>query len=130
MSSKNKEPSKLDWLIGAGFIIFMVAMIGAVFGENIRWLGAAFVLMTIVIGFGLFNNIKNMQPDWGNPKEDVQIYVPDAPESLREATGENSTNHNPKLRYWITMIGFALGSILFFCLGLFLLFGDLDSLFF
>lgn len=130
MSSKNQDPSKLDMLIGAGFVIFMIAMIGAVFGQNLRWLGAAFVLMTIVIGFGLFNNIKNMQPGQSTPKEDVQIFVPDAPDSLRKATGENNTHHNSKLRYWVTIASFAFISILFFILGLVLLFGDLDSLFF
>ena len=54
---KNNAPKKLDWIVLAGFIVFMVAMIGAVFGQNFRWLGAAFLIMPIVIGIGLFNNI-------------------------------------------------------------------------
>ncbi|MEM9773671.1 MAG: hypothetical protein AAF902_03765 [Chloroflexota bacterium] len=127
MSSKNKEPTKADWLIGVGFIIFMVAMIGAVFGQNLRWLGAAFILMTIVIGFGLFNNIKNRQPNWGRADDDIEIYVPDAPDSLQKAIAPSGANHHSKRAYWTSIIIFAAGSILFFVLGLFLLFSDLGS---
>ncbi len=120
----NNEPKKLDWIVAAGFVVFITTMIIAVFSENLRWLGAAFLIMTVVIGFGLLNNIKNMQPDWGEDGDDVEIYVPDAPTSLKKASGKSSTNPNQKWAYWKTIIMLGICTILFFGLGLFILFID------
>ena len=123
-NSDDNAPKKLDWLVAAGFVIFMIAMIGAVFGQNIRWLGAAFMIMPVVIGFGLANNIKNMQPDWGKQGEDVEIYVPDAPESLTSASGSASNKPKSKREYWTSIALFALGGLFFFGLGLFITFSE------
>ena len=117
----NNEPKKLDWIVAAGFVVFMVALITAMVSQNIRWLGGAFVIMTIVISFGLFNNAKNMQPN--GDETDLEIYVPDAPSSLKKASGQNSTNTDPKRANLKTMLLFILGTIFFLGLGLFLLFG-------
>ncbi|MEM8860372.1 MAG: hypothetical protein AAGD96_18755, partial [Chloroflexota bacterium] len=81
MSSNNNEPKPLDWTVAAGFVIFMISMITAIFTQNLRILGFAFVAMPVVIGIGLFNNVKNMQPDWGDEENGDQIVVPDAPDS-------------------------------------------------
>ncbi|MFK7805192.1 MAG: hypothetical protein AB8G95_26400 [Anaerolineae bacterium] len=119
-----EPPKKLDWIVFAGFAVFMVAMIGAVFGQNIRWLGAAFVIMPIVMLFGLFNNVKNMQPDWDKQGEDVEIYVPNAPQSVQKATGSASHKPHSKLRYWFVIIMVGLGALFFGAGGLFLLFSE------
>ena len=129
MSSKNNDPKKLDWIVAVGFVLFLIALIIAVFNENLRWLGWAFLMMTIVIGFGLFNNMKNMRSDWASEGEDIEIYVPDAPESLKKATGRRITKPGQKLAYWKTMLLFIVTTILFFGLGLGLLFFELGSSF-
>ena len=127
MSSQDNKPKKLDWLVATGFVLFMTALIISMISENLRWLGGAFVMMTIVIAFGLFNNIKNMQPDWGKTGGDVEIVVPNAPDSLKKASGSSSAKHNSKWEYWRTMVLFMIGTLLFFVLGLLLLFTDLGS---
>ena len=119
---KNNAPKKLDWIVLAGFIVFMVAMIGAVFGQNFRWLGAAFLIMPIVIGIGLFNNMINMQPDWSKNTDEVDIHVPGAPASLSKATGKSSNKPQTKSQYWLSITLFMLGALFFGGIGLFILF--------
>lgn len=120
----NNEPKKLDWIVAAGFVVFIATLIFAIFSENLRWLGVAFLIMTVVIGFGLVNNIKNMQPDWSEDAEDVDIFVPDAPASLKKASGTSSTDPNRKWAYWKTIIMLGVCTVLFFALGLFIIFID------
>ena len=128
-NQSDNKPKPLDWMVAAGFVLFMVALIIAMTTENLRWLGGAFVIMTIVIGFGLSNNIKNMQPDWGSDGDDIEIEVPNAPESLIRASGSSSSNHNSKWDYWKGMVWFMGATLLFFVLGLLLLFTDLGRSF-
>ena len=122
-NTENKNaPKKLDWIVLAGFVVFMFAMIGAVFGQNFRWLGAAFLIMPIVIGIGLVNNIVNMQPDWSKNEGEVDIHVPNAPASLSKATGTSSNKPKTKTQYWISITLFMVGALFFGGVGLFIIF--------
>lgn len=121
---ESEAPKQLDWIVFAGFAVFMVAMIGAVFGQNIRWLGVAFVIMPIVILFGLFNNVKNMQPDWDKQGRDVEIDVPNAPQSMQKATGRGSHTFQSKGQYWFMFVMVGLGALFFGAAGIFLLLSE------
>lgn len=123
---KHEPPKKLDWIVFAGFGIFMISLIIAIFSENIRWLGIAFMIMPIVAGFGLANNVLNMQPDWDRLEEDgeSEIQVSGAPQSLKSASGSSSNKPQTKWEYWRVIILFSLAGLLFFCLGVFLTFSE------
>lgn len=119
---QHNPPKKLDWIVFAGFAVFMVAIIGAIFGENIRWLGAAFIIMPIVIGFGLINNIKNNRPDWGQTDQDIELNLHNAPQSLKQMTGSSSNRPKSKWHYRFTLMWVSLAGLFFFGAGLYLLF--------